>query len=240
MGYGQFNDQMRDALIKGGLNPKEATGWVTGTSAASADIDAIKGGINGYTVNSAYKIEDADKTVNYVTCHDNYTLYDRCKAAGITDEETIRKMCVLANAVVFTSDGTTFMLSGEEMLRTKGGDSNSYQSPDDVNALDYSLKIKNADVFENYKALIALKQKVSGFSTGAGNIEVNVSADLGMIWYKISAADGEYLVIHANGKGTSESVDTKGYTLLLDTLGKLTAAADTATPEKYQTLIFRK
>ena len=240
VGYGQFNDQMRDALIKGGLNAKEATGWVTGTTAVSTDIDAIKGGINGYTVNSAYKIEDADKTVNYVTCHDNYTLYDRCKAAGITDEETIRKMCLLANAVVFTSDGTTFMLSGEEMLRTKGGDSNSYQSPDDVNALDYSLKIKNADVFENYKKLIAFKQSVSGLSTGAGNIEVNVSADLGMIWYTVKGADGEYLVIHANGKGTSESVDTKGYTLLLDTLGKLTEAADTAAPEKYQTLIFKK
>ena len=56
------------------------------------------------------------------------TLYDRIKAAGITDEDTVKKMAMLANAVVLTSDGVGFMLSGEEMLRTKNGNDNSYNS----------------------------------------------------------------------------------------------------------------
>ena len=237
IGYGQFNDQMRDALIKGGLNAKEATGWVTGTVVTNSDINAIKGGINGLTVNPAYKIDDVNKTINYVTCHDNYTLYDRCKAAGITDEDTIRKMCVLANAVVFTSDGTAFMLSGEEMLRTKGGDSNSYQSPDPVNSLDYSLKIKNADVFEVYKALVAFKQNTKAIQSGKANIEVEVLDNGAVLKYTL---DGGYMVIHANGIGAKTAVDATGFTVVLDTLGKLSGAVGSINPEKYQTVILKK
>ena len=79
------------------------------------------------------KVTDPTKSVNYVTCHDNYTLYDRLKAAGESNAQTIKKQAMLANACVFTSQGITFMLAGEEMLRTKGGDSNSYQSSYQVN-----------------------------------------------------------------------------------------------------------
>jgi hypothetical protein len=112
----------------------------------------LKGGIQGYTISGVTKL-DPDKTVNYVTCHDNYTLYDRIKAAKITDEDTVKKMAMLANSVVFTSQGVSFMLAGEEFLRTKGGNENSYDASYKVNELDYSLKIKNMDMFENYDNL---------------------------------------------------------------------------------------
>jgi len=237
VGYGQFNDQMRDALIKGGLNAKESTGWVTGTASVPADINAISSGINGITAGSAYTITDVNKTVNYVTCHDNYTLWDRCKAAGISDDDTIKKMCVLANSVVFTSGGTSFMLSGEEMLRTKGGDSNSYKSPDPVNSLDYSLKIKYPEVFEIYKQLIAFKQDVKALQSDEAKIEVESIDDGAVIKYTL---DGGYMVIHANGKGASTSIDTSGYKLVLDTLGKLSENTGSIVPEKYQTIILKK
>ena len=236
-GYGQFNDQMRDALIKGGLNAASARGWVTGTDITGQEIKAMTNGINGITAGAAYTIEDVNKTVNYVTCHDNYTLWDRCKAAGITDEDVIRKMCVLANAVVFTSGGTSFMLSGEEMLRTKGGDSNSYQSPDPVNSLDYSLKIKNADVFENYKALIAFKKSAAALHSADADITVDVLDDGAVLKY---ALGGGYLVIHANGAEAKSSIDTSGYRVVLDTLGKLSESAGSIVPEKYQTIILKK
>ena len=239
-GYGQFNDQMRDGLIKGGLNAKENKGWVTGTASISSDIDAIVGGINGRTVNSAYTIDDADKTVNYVTCHDNYTLWDRCVAAGITDEETIRKMCVLANAVVFTSKGTSFMLSGEEFLRTKGGDSNSYQSPDSVNELDYSLKIKNEDVFRSYQALIAFKQGTAELQTAAGGIDVEVLDGGSVLKYSFKSGNANYIVIHANGGATGVAIDVKGYSTVLYTLGELKGSSDSVMPLPYQTIILKK
>ena len=237
--YGQFNDQMRDALIKGGLNSKDAKGWVTGTAVA-ADFSAIQAGINGITKSTSVTITDADKTVNYVTCHDNYTLYDRCKAAGITDEDTVRKMCVLANAVVFTSKGTAFMLSGDEMLRTKGGDSNSYQSPDPVNSLDYSLKIKNLDVFENYKALIAFKQQTEELHTQSGGINVESKDGGSVIVSRFSSGGRDYMVINANGGGASSAVDTAGYSVVLDTLGKLSGSPASITAEKYQTVILAR
>ncbi len=237
-GYGQFNDQMRDALIKGGLNGPDAKGWVTGTTLSQADVKAIEAGINGITSNAAYSINDPDKTVNYVTCHDNYTLYDRVKAAGITDEETIRKMCVLANSVVFTSGGTGFMLAGEEFLRTKKGNSNSYMSSDDINNLDYSLKIRNHDVYESYQKLIAFKQNVKQLHEKDPQIEVEVSDGGAVLSYTLVSGGKTYTVIHNNGVQAATSFDLKGQKVYLNTLGN--ELGDSFIPEPYQTVILEK
>ena len=76
-------------------------------------------GIKGLVLanNTTYAPE---KCVNYVTCHDNYTLYDRIKAAGIKDEDTIKKMAMLSNSVVFTSQGVTFYACRRGILENKG------------------------------------------------------------------------------------------------------------------------
>ena len=71
-------------------------------------------------------------------------------------------MAMLANSIVFTSQGTTFMLAGEEFLRTKGGNHNSYNASYEVNELDYELKVDHYDMFQNYQKLIALKQNLDG------------------------------------------------------------------------------
>lgn len=248
-GYGCFNDKMRDALIKGGLSGKTEKGWITEATSksATADISAIKDGIKGntFTVDSS---GDTYKCVNYVTCHDNYTLYDRIKAAGITDEDTIKKMAMLANSVVFTSQGITFMLAGEEFLRTKGGNDNSYNSTYKVNELDYELKVKNIDMFENYKKLIALKQNANlfGLSGAESNaISMVVTPENNLIIYELvdKVNNISYKIVHANGYlgVTDKVVDLEGYTLYLDTLGvenlSLTGATKIA---EYQTIIAYK
>ena len=149
-------------------------------------------------------------------------------------------MCVLANAVVFTSKGTSFMLSGEEFLRTKGGDSNSYQSPDSVNALDYSLKIKNEDVFRSYQALIAFKQDTAALQTASGGIDVEVLDGGSVLEYSFKSGNASYIVIHANGGATGAAIEVAGYTVVLDTLGQLTGQPGTVSPAKYQTIILKK
>ena len=117
VGYGQFNDQMRDAMIKSGMNTVGNKGWVTQTAyGIKGDAGLIIDGLLGITSNAT---DDPDKTVNYAACHDNYTLHDRCYVAGIYDEKVIERMNVLANSLVFTSQGTSFMLAGDEMLRSK-------------------------------------------------------------------------------------------------------------------------
>lgn len=244
-GYGAFNDKMRDALIKGGLNAASAKGWVTNNSSApdSSDLAAIKSGVKGAVKLDGGEVSDPNKVVNYVTCHDNYTLYDRIKAVGIKDEEVIKKMAMLSNSVVFTSNGTTFMLAGEEFLRTKGGNNNSYNASYKVNELDYSLKIKNLDMFTNYQKLIKFKQETEWLALPAGsNNAVVADTSKGNVIsysYEDSTSGKTYIVIHCNGYNPSSlpKVDLSGYTLILDTINSSKPLTSQTQLEAYETII---
>ena len=245
IGYGCFNDRIRDGLISGGLNSKTSKGWATNLTGGSitSGNDVIRG-LRGNQKGSS----DPDKAVTYASCHDNYTLYDRAKAAHGTSlsEEDAKKMAMLAQSVVMTSQGTSFMLAGEEMLRTKGGDDNSYKSSYKVNELDYALKVAHPDLFANYQKLIGLKQDLPGLHLGeadARKLVVNNSDDYTLISYDIVGVDGKtYRVAHANGayKGAdSGNVDFEGYTLELATvsspsLGKQTVLAPFQTIVAYK------
>ena len=139
------------------------------------------------------------------------------------------------------------MLAGEEMLRTKGGDSNSYESSYAVNAIDYTLKVKHLDMFNNYKSLIALKQNANVFGKDATEIaqdmtvEKNDNGSLIIIRVKDTLKKIEYVICHSNGVSGTKVVNLEGYTLYLDTLNqsslKLTA---TTTINPYQTIIATK
>ncbi len=223
-GFGAFNDKLRDELVKGGLSSKSELSWISNTkSAISTNYDSLLGGIKGLTVNGKTVLGGPLKTVNYATCHDNYTLSDRFDAAGIKDAEQKKMMAMLANSIVLTSEGTAFILSGEEMLRTKQGNSNSYNASYQINELNYSFKITNKDVFENYKKLIYLKQHLDGLQLieGTENLEVNISDNYKAISYHLTDTENnlDYIIIHANGINKEASFDLTGYTLYLDTLG---------------------
>ncbi len=237
-GYGQFNDQMRDALIKGGLNSDSSTGWITSnTFGTTSDVNKIIAGIQGITLTDSVSISDPDKTVNYVTCHDNYTLYDRIEAAGITSN--IKEMAVLANSVVLTSQGTTFILAGEEFLRTKQGDSNSYESSYEINELDYSRKITYSDVYENYKSLINFKINTPALHLSESEIAQYVTVEsinddtTIRITLQDTTTNTEYVIYHKNGYPVEDALSLSGYTLYLDTLN--TGSYSTLQP--YQTII---
>ncbi len=244
-GYGCFNDKVRDSLIKGGMSGVKELGWADDKE--SVNINNYNSLIAGITGNVYYGDEkfEADKAVTYVTCHDNYTLYDRFIAAGITDEDEIKKMAMLANSVVFTSQGISFMLAGEEFLRTKGGSHNSYDRPYEVNELNYELKIKHLDMVENYKKLIALKTKTNLFNKSNAEcltIKIQKNANGSLIKYQLKDGNKTYLIIHSNGVAASDkTVDLTGYTLYLDTLNKegLELGAST-TLDSFQTIIAYK
>ena len=245
-GYGCFNDQMRDALIKGGMSGNAEKGWITNNSSINtADLSKIENGIRGLVLSGNTKYEP-EKAIQYVTCHDNYTLYDRIKAAGITDEATVKKMAMLANSVVFTTQGVSFMLAGEEFLRTKGGDHNSYQSSYKVNELDYALKVKNIDMFENYQKLIALKQNgnILGLNGEAAKvIKINSNSDGSLIWFDLvdASTNTTYRIIHSNGVSkATKTVDLSGFELYLDTLNSNVTLSATTQIQAYQTIIATK
>lgn len=246
-GYGAFNDEMRDALIKGGLKGATELGWIDNeeTSISAEDVNYIVNGIKG----GADGVLDPDKVVNYVTCHDNYTLYDRMiatKKYSASDEDKIAKMNVLANSVVFTSQGTTFMLAGEEMLRTKQGNNNSYNASYKVNELDYSLKVKHLDMFESYKKLIALKQSLDGLHLDKDHLtdlKPAFASSNATISYHLSdtANSRDYIVIHSNGLGDDATYDLSGYTLYWSTIHGSDKVLNAQTKvDKYETIIAYK
>ena len=109
--------------------------------------------------------------MSYVSCHDDMCLVDRLKASipGIGEAELIR-LDLLAQTAVFTSQGVPFMLSGEELLRTKLGVHNSFESPDSINHLDWTNKTKYPQVFAYYKNLIALRQHHPAFRLGSADL----------------------------------------------------------------------
>jgi len=248
-GYGQFNDQLRDSLIKGGLNSASALGWVDNLNnkMSTSDLEKLQGGIKGITILDNNSITDPDKNVSYVTCHDNYTLADRFLATLNFEraDARVKKMNVLANSVVFTSQGTSFMLSGEEFLRTKGGDSNSYESSYQVNELNYALKLKNIDMYASYQKLIALKKEFDGLhqdSSTNRDIDYAQSSDANQISYTLKGSNKEYLIIHNNGysESTLPSRDLSGYALYLDTIDSAKVLSSNTKFSAFETLIAYK
>ena len=242
-GYGQFNDQMRDAILAGGLAGANEKGWVSSTEEIKGDVNKIVGGIKGYTMNSN-PIYDPDKTINYVTCHDNFTLTDRYEAAGITDAATRKSMAMLSNSIVLASQGTAFMLAGEEFLRTKGGDHNSYESGYEVNELNYALKIEHADMFENYKKLIALKQDLAGLHLSATdnikeNVKVTVSEDQTVISTVVTFNGQTIYIMHRNGVNPTNNVtfDLTGATIKVATVDAAKVASKATVLKPFETIV---
>ena len=98
-------------------------------------------------------------------------LVDRLKASipNATEAELLR-LDKLAQTIVFTSQGVPFMFNGEEVFRNKKGVHNSFDSPDSINAIDWSLKSKYKDLFDYYKGLIALRKAHPAFRIGRADV----------------------------------------------------------------------
>src|SRR5205807_9624310 len=81
----------------------------------------------------------------------------------------------LAQAVILTSQGIAFLHGGEEMLRTKGGNNNSYNAGDSVNQFDWSRKEQYLKVFRYYACLIHLRRTHPAFRMlSAGDIQTHL------------------------------------------------------------------
>lgn len=174
---GAFSDEIRDAL-RGPFSDDTKPGWLGG----APEEESIKFGIAGAIVHPQVDMTKVNyskepwaleptQMMSYVSCHDDMCLVDRLKASipGISEEELIR-LDLLAQTAVFTSQGVPFMLSGEELLRTKQGVHNSFESPDEINRLDWSNKEKYPQVFEYYKNLIQLRKNHPAFRLGNADL----------------------------------------------------------------------
>jgi pullulanase len=166
-----FSDDIRDGLRGPYSNSKEK-GFVSGKP---GNAESVKFGIVASTQHPDidYKKVSYSKApwavhphqaINYVSCHDDPTLFDRLiEANPNASEADIIKMDKLAQTAVLTSQGVAFIHSGAEMLRTKMGVHNSYNLPDSINLIEWSRKTKYKNVFDYYKGLIALRKNHVSF-----------------------------------------------------------------------------
>ena len=131
-------------------------------------------------------------SINFVTCHDGFTLadlvaYDRkhnemngennldgsgenlswnCGVEGPTDSSEIQRLRVRQAknlaALLLLSDGVPMICAGDEMRRTQRGNNNAYCQDNKIGWVDWGLLEKNADLFRFFKLLIAFRRTHPG------------------------------------------------------------------------------
>jgi pullulanase len=160
---GHFNDTIRNS-VRGSVFILEEKGFTSGKEGLEEAIKHCVVGCTDYFDSGSSLFSTPDQSVNYVSAHDNNTLWDKLKLSNPEeDEESLKAMQKLSNAIVLTSQGIPFLHSGEEFCRTKNGDENSFKSPDNINWLDWERKSQYLDVNEYYKGLVKLRKEHSSF-----------------------------------------------------------------------------
>ncbi|MBW8334058.1 MAG: type I pullulanase [Prolixibacteraceae bacterium] len=166
-----FNDDFRDGIKGNNFNPR-STGFVSGQTVQE---ETIKFGITaacfhpqivyGYVEHSKSPwAKEPWQCVNYASCHDNFTLYDKfVMSSPVASDEEINRMVMMAGALILTSQGIPFLHAGVEMARTKLGDHNSYKSPDKINQIDWNRKHTFSEVYKYYRSLIQLRKNHPAF-----------------------------------------------------------------------------
>ena len=202
-GIAAFSDEIRDGL-KGSWSSEDSRGFVGNVSFLR---ESVKFGIAGAVeheqidynrVNNSGSAwaSEPQQCIAYVSCHDNHTLFDKLTVAHRdASDDDIRKMHILAHAVVLTSQAVPFIHAGAEFMRTKGGEENSYKSPDDVNRIDWNRKAEHAKVTSAVRDLISLRNEHPAFRLGTAE-EIRrrlrfLPSDTTVIAYSIDAPEND-------------------------------------------------
>ena len=172
-GIAVFNDVIRDGL-KGSVFDKTAKGFISG-EAGSTFSDIAFGLKGGEGAGQGWSVPDS-MVINYMSAHDNNTLWDKLLLSNPDHSDDQRnRMNNLGAAINLIAKGTPFWQAGEEMLRTKDGDENSYKSSDAINNIDWSvLKEGNREytTMLYYKGLIEMRKEFAIFTSVNTKVEV--------------------------------------------------------------------
>ena len=169
-----FNDTIRN-VIHGGVFTASDKGFVYGNMNAGTKQTVIEGYMGNSTWGSnGGSVDTPLQTINYASCHDNYTLFDNLTIdARDYDDCTVEEipefaysMNQLAAAYYITAQGVPFIHAGEEMLRSKpdaqqesGFNHNSYASGDEINSIKWSALKGGLEALAHdyYQGLIAFR-----------------------------------------------------------------------------------
>ena len=169
-----FSDEFRDSLRGPFANDAQGA-FLAGYKGHEAGIRfGIAGGVEHPQVNGegGHKVPkfwalQPTQFISYVSCHDDMCLADRLKATMPDASVNVRKdLHKLALTAVLTSQGVPFIFAGDEVMRDKQGVHNSFNSPDEINAIRWELKKQNRDIFDYVSGLIAMRRAHPAFRMG--------------------------------------------------------------------------
>lgn len=142
-----FNDMFRDITSGKSFGDNKTRGYLSGNSSLFYKFLKVMRGC----VERGLYFDNASSSINYVECHDNYTLYDKLKVTNPlnTEEERTRmQLCCIASSIF--ACGVPFLHMGSEFNRTKFLNENSYNAKDEIN----KIRWENIDIYEsNIKAV---------------------------------------------------------------------------------------
>lgn len=218
-GIAHFNDNIRDGL-KGSVFEEKENGFVNGKQNMEDRIKkGITAGIDYDTNSSTY--QDPEQVLTYVEAHDNHTLWDKLELTNPGDSAEVRKqMHKLSSSILLTSQGIPFLHAGQEFMRTKYGDHNSYKSPDSINQMDWLRRAAYNNEVDYMKGLIDLRKKYPAFRmTSTEQIKKHISfidAPKNVIAYSIDGKGNgnkneNFMVAHnANREAVDITLPSKG------------------------------
>ncbi|MGI6644910.1 MAG: type I pullulanase [Bacilli bacterium] len=222
----QFNDQGRNGLKgENDIKQNKHYGWISkGEGDNQGDpsfLNRTKGmmaGMIGDYYNGEEYRNDPKKNVQYIGCHDNYTIHDQFLASYGYNEALAARASVVASSILFTSQGIPFFQGGDEILRSKPFDpttktaiefmkthtyewhkgddgvyysGNSYNIGYDTNSYKWNDKANNLEVFNRYKELINIRKEHPAFRMAT---TAEIKKDFG---YWENVADLSYCAIAA-------------------------------------------
>lgn len=229
---GIFSDDIRDS-IKGHVFYEEVAGFVNGNL---KQTDKIEEGLTSFGLSPNH-------IISYVSCHDNHTLWDKLTITT-GDEAERRKQNKLSAAIYMSCQGRVFIYSGEEYLRTKNGEHNTFNMPIGLNKMDWELTEKNKDMVSFYKELIGLRKEMTGLcdksKTAKDNITTFVKEE-GLLGVKVANKETSLvkpvykealIIFNANKEERTVTLPEGKYKILLHTVKIGNGDADIVVSEK--------
>ena len=242
-GVAFFNDSLRDA-VKGSVFDAKGTGFVNGNT--SKDTKSLlehnllgcqfgKGTIQCWNGKDEMHFADAGQIVQYVEAHDNLSLYDKLKVSSPNDSEDLHmKRVKLANSMILLSRGMPFIQLGQEFLRSKNGEHDSYNKGDGINSLDWDRAAEKSDSVDYFKGLLKIRKNIASlrdfdYATINKNMKMIAGTPDGVIAYTLKDKDKQYVVVfNANNAETEVKIPAGKYSALVAN-GKVNDTAQAAT-----------
>ncbi len=145
---GHFNDDFRN-FIKGDNSDYEKIGYVQGNK----DELSLEHILSGKPLDTNKMYTNKYQLVNYLSCHDDHTLYDYLKM-NEKDESILTNQIIDSYRYLFKAEGIPFIHSGCEFKRTKNGIKNTYNKSRQLNSIKWNQVLENQDIINEIKLLI--------------------------------------------------------------------------------------